>query len=471
MKKLLLINPWIYDFTAYDLWSKPLGLLYLASFLRSFDYSTALIDCLDKHCSGTAGGTKVKKYGTGKFQRTVVEKPEVLNHIPRHFARYGISEQQFIRQLNENSSSDAVLITSIMTYWYPGVKHCVDLVRKYLPGVPVILGGIYATLLPQHAEKTIQPDYLINGPGEIKALELLSALFNQEFDKNRLPQKLDDYPFPAFDLINHPDYMALLTTRGCPYDCSFCAQKNISMSYCRRSPENVIAEIEEHHKRYKVLDFAFYDDALFIAKEKHIEKIFEEIIRRRLDVRFHSPNGLFAGYIDSNLARLMFESNLKTVRLSFETSNEQRRLDMYSKVSNEEMVSAVEDLVKAGYRAKNLEAYVMMGLPAQSVDEVLASALFVHNLGIQIRLASFSPIQGTAEFDKAVRQNLIAEDIDPLLTNKSIFPLHNEDFSYEKFRKIRTFCQVLNDAVKRELPLFTDPVLGDSIQRAVKDIL
>ena len=64
MKKLLLINPWIYDFTAYDLWSKPLGLLYMASFLRSFDYRVELIDCLDKYCPGAADRIKVKKQAT-----------------------------------------------------------------------------------------------------------------------------------------------------------------------------------------------------------------------------------------------------------------------------------------------------------------------------------------------------------------------------------------------------------------------
>ena len=87
-----------------------------------------------------------------------------------------------------------------------------------------------------------------------------------------------------------------------------------------------------------------------------------------------------------------------------------------------------------------------------------------------VKKASFSPIHGTEEFDKAVQQNIIAEDIDPLLTNKSIFPLHDEEFSYEKYRKIRTFCQILNDAVEREFSLFTDHVLGESIRKVVKQI-
>ena len=59
-KELLLINPWIYDFTAYDLWSKPLGLLYLASFLRKFNFNISYIDCLDKY--GFDWNQKIRQY-------------------------------------------------------------------------------------------------------------------------------------------------------------------------------------------------------------------------------------------------------------------------------------------------------------------------------------------------------------------------------------------------------------------------
>lgn len=447
-----------------------MGLLYMGSFLRSFGFDIALIDCLDKHAPESGHSVKIKKYGIGNYRREVVEKPAVLQHIPRRYARYGISEQYFINQLKNHADADAVLITSIMTYWYPGVVYAVNLVRQYLPGVPVILGGIYATLLPQHAREVVKPDYIVSGPGEIKTLRLLGELLDVELNEEPLPKTLDDYPYPAFDLINHPDYLILMTTRGCPYDCSFCAQKKIAMPYTRRQPRRVVQEVVEQYRRFQLRDFAFYDDALFIAKEKHIQAILEEIIKRRLPVRFHSPNGLFARYIDLPMAKLMHRSGFKTIRISFETSNERRRKDMYSKVSNEDMIKAVEHLTKAGYRSKELEAYVLMGLPGQELEEVIASILFVHHLGVQVRLASFSPIPGTREFDKAVSAGKIAADIDPLLTNKSIFPLSDETFTYETFRKVRVFTQTLNDAVQRDLRMFSDPLLGRQVRNVIQQM-
>ena len=468
LPRLLLINPWIYDFTAYDLWSKPLGLLYIASFLRSQGFDISFIDCLDKYSAGQK--VKIKKYGVGNLPRTIVEKPPVLQHIPRHYARYGISEEQFIEQLKQNQQADAVLVTSIMTYWYPGVKRVVELVRRYLPDRPVILGGIYASLLPQHAREVIKPDFLITGPGELKVLKLLADLFSLPLSSFHIPQSLDDYPYPAFDLIRHPDYLIVMTSRGCPYDCSFCAQKRIAMRFTQRNPQKVVQEMHDQYRRFRLRDFAFYDDALFIAKQKHIEVILQQILETRLPLRLHTPNGLFVKYVDRTLAELMFATNFKTIRLSFETANAERWKDMYAKVSNQAMIEAVEHLKAAGYRAKDLEAYVIMGLPGQSLEEVVASIIFVNNLGLQVRLASFSPIPGTKDFERAVQMDLISPDIDPLLTNKSIFPLSNEKITYETFRKIRKFANILNEAAKNELALFGDESLGLAVKRVVREM-
>ncbi len=471
-KKLLLINPWIYDFTAYDLWSKPLGLLYIASFLRNLGFEIRYIDCLDQYAPNDNHTKPVRKkrYGAGPYPRTVVEKPSVLKHVPRRYARYGISETAFVEQLRNHNDADAVLVTSIMTYWYLGVKHVVQLVREHLPHAPVILGGIYATLMPQHADEVIAPDHVVTGPGERKVLHILEDRFQCKTDSTQLPQSLNDYPYPAFDLVNHPDYLVIITARGCPYDCSFCAQKHISMPFTQRSPQNVVDEIQSHFHKYRVHDFAFYDDALFIGRRRHIKPILERVIGANLPVRFHSPNGLFAKLIDPELARLMYESSFKTIRLSFETSNEERRRDMYSKVNNEEMIRAVENLHQAGYRRKDIEAYVLMGLPGQPLEEVIASIIFIHNLGVQVRLASFSPIPGTQEFQRAVDEGKITANVDPLLTNKSIFPLSENDMTYENFKKARSFSHVLNQAAQKEVILFDDSAIGSTVRQVVRQI-
>jgi radical SAM superfamily enzyme YgiQ (UPF0313 family) len=461
-KHLLLINPWIYDFAAYDLWSKPLGLLYLASFLRSNGFSISYIDCLTK--------TNVKKYGIGNFRREVVPKPTILADIPRQYARYGISEIQFTEMLQTIPRPDAILVTSIMTYWYLGPQHVVEILRKRFPGVPVILGGIYTTLMPEHAQQTIRPDYRISGPGEIAVLDLLCGLFNLDKNSMTMPTNIDEYPYPAFDLQQNLDYLIIMTARGCPYDCSFCAQKRISMPFTQRSPDNVVKEIQYHYNKFQIRDFAFYDDALFIGRERHIKIILRNLIALKLPLRFHSPNGLFAKLIDEELADLMYRAHFKTIRLSFETSNENRRADMYNKISNSGMEMAVKNLVKAGYSKGDLEAYVIMGLPDQDLTEILASMIFINNLGLQVRPASFSPIPGTLDFSRSVKMGLIDRDVDPLLTNKSIFPLQNQNLDYNTFGRIRMLGQLMNESAQKQFALFTDTKIGPVLSKILKEL-
>jgi radical SAM superfamily enzyme YgiQ (UPF0313 family) len=466
-RHLLLINPWIYDFTAYDLWSKPLGLLYLASFLREQGFHISYIDCLDKYRGDKV--PRIKKYGRGHFHRQITEKPAVLKSIPRHFARYGISEESFIGQIRTLPRPDAVLVTSMMTYWYPGPRRVVEIVRGIYPGVPVILGGVYATLLPNHAWQEVKPDHIVTGPGESATLKLLGDIFSLDFPSFRIPGSLDDYPYPAFDLISHPDYLIIITARGCPYNCSFCAQKLVSMPFTQRQPEGVVEELAGHLKTYNVHDFAFYDDALFIRKDQHIKIILQRVIERRLPLRFHTPNGLFAGDLDAELADLMFHSGFKTICLSFESVNEQRHADMFYKISNEGMINAVENLARAGYARSELEAYIIIGLPGQSLEEIIASMIFVNNLGIQIRLASYSPIPGTLDFERACLQGLITEDIDPLLTNKTIYPLHRSESEYRTFSQVRSFAHLLNDACRRNFAPFAGSAFGASIRQVLRE--
>lgn len=469
---LLLINPWIYDFSAYDLWSKPVGLLYVAACLRSLGYRIHLLDCLDRHDPDLLKfqgrtGPKIKKYGTGPFHRQIVEKPPLLDFMPRHYARYGLPEELFLKKLNHMSQPDAVLVTSLMTYWYPGPQRVVELVRQTYPGVPVILGGIYATLMPEHARQVVKPDYIIQGAGEIQAAHLLNDVLSYQPVSQNHPEVLDDFPYPAFDLYPHPDYLIVMTSRGCPYRCTFCATAKISGAFAQRKPEKVVEEILQQTRRFKIKDVAFYDDALLLNKKNRIIPVLKQLIKSRTRLRFHAPNGLHVREIDRELAQFVHRANFTTIRLSFESVNPGRLSDMKNKVTPADLETAVCNLEKAGYRPQDVEAYVLMGLPKQSREEVFESLFFVHSLGIKVRLASFSPIPGTVDYQRAVTDGLFPHEADPLLTNKSIYPLFRTAEAYHKFHAIRHLARILNEGVDRGVNLFGEQDLRNALRRAL----
>jgi len=112
--KILLINPWIYDFAAYNLWSRPLGLIQVGAYLGSYDTDLFLIDCTDAFEPG--------QFGKGKFRTETVDKPEVCKGVPRLYKRYGIAIDEFVSLVKGFMPFDVVLMTSIMSYWYPAFR-------------------------------------------------------------------------------------------------------------------------------------------------------------------------------------------------------------------------------------------------------------------------------------------------------------------------------------------------------------
>jgi len=257
MKKnldLLLINPWIYDFTAYDFWSKPLGLLYIASILRENNYRINYIDCVD--CNNPEilefpqkRFPRKDEFGRGSFYKEEVKKPEVIKNIPRRFSRYGITEDIFRQELKKIPPPQAVLITSIMTYWYPGVFRVIQIIKQAFPGVPIILGGIYATLCFDHASKFSGADYVIAG-NEIKdLLRILEQITKNKIKYSETGKGLDCLPYPAWDLYPNLDYICLLSSQGCPFRCSYCASFKINPKLEFRNPEKVANEIKYWNKK------------------------------------------------------------------------------------------------------------------------------------------------------------------------------------------------------------------------------
>ncbi|MBN2093644.1 B12-binding domain-containing radical SAM protein [candidate division KSB1 bacterium] len=446
---VLLINPWIYDFAAFDFWLKPVGLLSVGSILNQYGYHIELIDCLDRFHPALKkiapeSLPKNKPYGVGKFFREIIPKPEILDKIHRYYGRFGLPEPLFKDELKKVTPPDIILVTSGMTYWYPGVIHAIHLLKSAWPTVPVILGGIYATICESHARKFSGADYVVTGPGERAALKLVSDLTGNLPDLSRFPHNLDEFPYPMYELYEHLAAVPILTSRGCPYRCSFCASHLLEPVFKQRNPMKVMDEIRYYYSKFQIRNFVFWDDALLINTEKHFFQLLKLIQTNQLDANFHLPNGIQPGKITREIANLLWQTGFKTIRLSFESSNPQRQREMGNKVTNNDLIQAVEFLTDAGFAAQDLDVYLLMGLPFQAFLEVEESINFVHQLGVKIRLSAYSPIPGTRDWEKVVQYYQFSPDIDPLLTNNSIHPLHRTESEYESYERLSQLAKSLN---------------------------
>ena len=428
--RMLLINPWIYDFAAFDFWAKPLGLLYIAESLRRKGVEVTLIDCLDI--------SRGKKYGTGHFVKQEIPKPEALKGIPRRYSRYGISEQAFLQDLESSPRPDVVLVTAIMTYWYPGAFRVIELVREHLPNTPVILGGIYATLCHDHARRFSGADHVYRGKAGRDFFQLVARYIPIDVREREDPV-MDCHP--AIDLAANPGYGILTTSEGCPFDCSYCASGVLSPCFRQKSYESCFEELLWMHRTLGLKDIAFYDDALLIYARSHFIPLMEKIGRSGLDIQFHVPNGLHTRGITSEVAGVLKNSGFKTIRLGLEAveSGSERVID--GKTSYEELLQAISALGNAGFRSSEIGVYLLSGLPGQTREEVEESMRKVKEAGARPYLSEFSPIPGTRIWEAARKVSPYPVEEEPLFQNPTLSPCAPEGFTVERFHWRRSILR------------------------------
>ncbi len=424
-KWIALFHPPIYDFTAYDLWLRPLGLYRLGAYIKKYtDLNLFLFDYLDRS-SPLAPASKSKKYGTGKFYRERVEKPDVLRKVKRYFYRFGVPRPLMESFMEKFPPPVAVFVTTGMTYWYLGVEEVVRSAKKVWRDVPIFLGGTYATLMPVHAS---QFGEVLKGEVGCEAVEILGALSGRRFSCGKEP--------PAAFELSQTDSTVAVTTRGCPFRCSFCA--SYLLHRWRKRPIAEVMEELEKAVKLSIKDIALYDDALLVDAEGHFKPLFREIARQNWNLRFHLPNGLHVRFVDEEVAWIMKRANFRTLRLSLESVDEEFLRERTPKLRVEEFERAVLYLEKAGFSRKELVAYVIVGVPGQRASSVLKTLDYLEKLGVKPSLAYYSPVPGTKDFQELTEEGYFPEGHDPLLHNKLLFPyMQYSPIGEEEFLLIR----------------------------------
>jgi hypothetical protein len=428
---ILCLNPWVYDFAAHDFFARPLGLLYLAGTLRQAGYRVAVLDCASRPPAPTGP--------RGRWPKEILPTPPPLQGLPRRYGRYGLSPGQVRQALaGQPEKPAAVLVTSLMTYWYPGVRAAIAAVREHYPEVPVILGGIYATLLPEHARRHCGADYVLTGPGEAAVLGLLTELTGFPGKPAAVEQAFDSLPYPAWDLLPDRRVLPLLASRGCPFQCDYCASHLLEPGFRRRPPQQVLRELTHWHDQFGVTDVAFYDDALLFDAELYLLPLLEEVCRRSLPFRFHTPNALHVSLITPLVARWLQRANFATLRLGLETAAAGvARLDR--KVQAGDLERALAALHEAGFAPADIGVHLLIGLPHQDDGDVAASIRQVRRLGATPVLTQYSPIPHTALWPEAVRVARYDLEAEPLYHNNSIFPCWPE-FSWERYTRLKNLA-------------------------------
>ena len=408
--RVLLVNPPIFDFTAYDFWLRPYGMLRVAGQLQRacrLSFFNYLIS------------ERRDAWGRGQFVNRVLPKPRPLSDIPRKFRRFGRPRPEF-REFLSTKSFDAVLIQTSMTYWYLGIQEVIEDIRELQPSAKIVLGGIYATLCPDHA-RSLGADLVING-AELKPLWQLLSIE----PKAGIPY------WPA----DESGVGILKITEGCPYRCTYCSAPLLWPGFTERPLEDCLSELH-HLTSIGVCNIAFYDDALLFHAEQILVPFLREAAQSGARILFHTPNALNARFITSELAQLMVGAGFASFFLGLESASPSWQRSSGNKVNSDEFASAVSHLRAAG--AQSITAYIIVGHPDLDNKVVEDSVRFAHQCGTRVLLSEFAPIPGTIDGEKSKSW---ADMNEPLSHNKTAFAIRR--LGVNKVNELKALTRSLN---------------------------
>jgi len=426
---VILVSPPVTDFALFDLFIRPYGLLRLGRAFVNAGYRIALLDCLDPSDPASRralGAPRRKPNGTGKLFRQPMAKPGPLADAPRRYYRYGMLEESAAARLRRlcppsGRRPDLLLVSTGMTYWYPGAQEACRLVRRLFPGVPLAVGGIYATLCPEHCRAALEPDYVVPGEALPKLNRILRSLSLPE-----LADGLSENPLPLPEVFSQAAVIRL--NRGCPFRCGYCASGVLSGGFFPGDPDDLFGVIAGIHGELGTRNFAFYDDALLAGKEAGFLPLLERLADAEMALSFFLPNALHLAGIDERTARLMKRTGFREVRLGFESSDEAFHRRTGGKLEVDMLEGGMDALRAAGFAGQEITAYVLAGLPGQAWQEVEASVRFAAALGIRVSVAEYSPVPGTGLWPESLRRSRYPLE-EPLTHNNSILPLQWEGFT------------------------------------------
>jgi radical SAM superfamily enzyme YgiQ (UPF0313 family) len=297
------------------------------------------------------------------------------------------------------SSHDIVgisLCSFKITSSYAFINRIVDYLRCSNKNIPVVLGGPHVTVTGKEVLIKTGADFAIRGEGELTLSELLNGIEQKTEDfeningliwrdesgaiiENRIRDFIDDIdtlPFPDYSVFKLEKYISsslneipISTSRGCPFECIFCAVKLVAgKSFRTRSPENVIQEIMLHYKN-GIRNFYIADD-IFNLDIERAEEICDLIIKNSLKINFIFHNGLRADCLTYKLAEKLKRAGCTTIVLSAESGNNSVLKSIKKNTTVEKINSAIGVLNDVKI---NFIVNFIIGHPTETFDKAMCS--------------------------------------------------------------------------------------------------
>ena len=318
----------------------------------------------------------------------------------------------------------------MFTHEFPSVKKHLEVIKNESPDTVIILGGAHISGDPQDTMNILEEaDFGFIGEAEIGIAkfmrlkkedylnyELLGNIPNLVWrrsgnvivNRREIHHDLNKIQFPSFHLMPITDYpiaphgslyrktpiAPLIISRGCPFDCTYCAGKLITGRAIRyRSVDNVLKEIILLHSKYGVKEIHIEDDN-FTLKKDYVIELCNALIKLKLDVAFALPNGVRLDTLDEEVLKSMEKAGFYSFAVGIESGSD-RVLRLMNKGLTTKIISEKIKLIKKCTKLK-LTGFFLIGYPGETEEEILKTISFAKYLKLDRASFMFAmPLPGT----------------------------------------------------------------------------
>ncbi len=415
IKKILLVfPPVVFSRESPKQIMPPLGISSLAAFLGN-EFEVRLLDA-------------------------AVEGYETERVINKRFLRYGLTDEQ-IKQRISDFTPDVTGVSCLYSSQFSQAIRICEISKAILPDTITVIGGAHPTFLPELCLVHKCLDFIIMGEGELSLKELLlymnsgKPIVNVEgiafrvngsvkINPSRcLIENLDFLPFPARHLLplkkyfdidmpmglvsrQHPP-INLITSRGCPFQCSFCSSCHYwGDRYRARSVENVLREMESL-KEMGIRELKFFDDNLTYDSER-AKKIFKSMVHKKFGFTWNCPNGIAASTLDEEMIKLMKDSGCYEITLAIESGDQEVLTNLLKKPVDLKKIKEITSLIKKNNI--NTYGFFIIGFPGETKQQIYNTLNFIDNLKLdRISLFIANPLPGTEIYKECIKKGYIKE--------------------------------------------------------------
>ncbi len=418
--KVLLINPpqTFYPGSEQPAGNLPIGLMYIAAVLQKSDYKVEILDT---------------------FMAATFQKNGDTISV-------GMPFEQIKQEIN-SKKPDIVGISGPFTCQIENSVKVSNLAKEINPDIWTVIGGPHVTLVPREfLEEAKNVDIAVMGEGEYAMLDIAQAFEgkkqlsevkgiayrqNGEVVVNQqrpFIENLDELPYPAYDLVNMEQYLnpknigyrsfqdraiSMITSRGCPFNCCFCAvHLHMGQKFRAHSAEYVLNHIQYVVNKFKVKNIFFEDDNLTLDI-KRFEAICDGIIERKIKIGWETPNGVRADCLNLELLKKMKRSGANSIFVGVESGDQQILDNVICKsLDLNRVVEFAKDAKEIGLKTG---AFYIIGFPGETKENMQRTVNFALELkrkyDVGMHLFAATPSYGTRLYEECKAKGYLPEDL------------------------------------------------------------